>query len=90
MEQRFAPRDFMLIARSIDGSGEFHARIKQALQFAAADRPEVAWRAEFDLGPKEHVEVFTAPDIGTAREVSDMVNTVAGVRIELAPLRNGW
>ena len=86
----FAPRDFMLIARSTDGNGRFHDRIKRAVQMASASRPEVTWRAEFDLSAKEHVEVFSAPDIAVAREVSNVVSAVDGLRVELAPLRNGW
>jgi hypothetical protein len=36
------------------------------------------------------VEVFSAPDIATARSISENVNRIEGVRAELAPLRSGW
>lgn len=83
-------KDFMLIARAAGAGDAFHARIRQALERAAATHPGIAWRADFDLGPTEHVEVFSAPDFASAREVSRMMSTLEGVRAELAPLRSGW
>ena len=83
-------RDFILIARATQGAGDFHERIRGAVRLAAASLPEVAWRADFDVGPGEHVEIFGAPDSGYARKVSELVTAIPGVRAEIAPLGKGW
>ena len=83
-------KDFMLIARGTEGAEKFHDRIKQAIDIAARMHPDIAWRAQFEIGPTEHVEVFSAPDFGAARQVSSLMGALAGVKAELAPLRNGW
>jgi hypothetical protein len=90
MGQISSLRDFMVIARAAEGAEKFHARIRQVLDMAALVHPEISWRAQFELGPSEHVEVFSAPDFGAAREVSRMMGALQGVRAELAPLRKGW
>jgi hypothetical protein len=83
-------RDFILIARATQGAADFHERIRGALRLAAASLSQVAWRADFDVGPGEHVEIFGAPDSGYARKVSELVTAIPGVRAEIAPLRKGW
>jgi hypothetical protein len=83
-------KDFMLIVTASQGNEDFHPRVRSALEFAAAAHPEVALRADFDVGPREHVEVFTAPDMGTARNIAYSVGKLEGLRAELAPLRSGW
>ncbi|HEX6267223.1 MAG TPA: hypothetical protein VFZ81_10040 [Burkholderiales bacterium] len=90
MGQLGNPKDFMLIITASQGSDDFHPRVRSALQFALAAHSEVALRADFDVGPREHVEVFTAPDIGTARDIAHSLGKLAGLRAELAPLRHGW
>lgn len=82
--------DFMLIAKNTQGDGDFHRRLRAALELAALSYPQIAWRADFDLGPREHVDIFSAPDRDAARAVAEMLNHTWGVRAELAPLRNGW
>jgi hypothetical protein len=83
-------RDFMLIARAIEPSAEFLPRLREALRLAAASHPEIAWRAYFDVSPRDHVEIFSAPDFAAAREVSALLSGVQGMRAELAPLKNRW
>lgn len=84
-------RDFMLIAKTTaQGDRAFHERLRTALRLAALSFPQIAWRADFDLGPREHVEIVSAPDHGAARALTEMLNHTCGVRVELAPLRNGW
>jgi hypothetical protein len=83
-------RDFMLIAKAAQDDSDFHQRFRAALRLAAVSYPQIAWRADFDLGPREHVDIFSAPDRGAARELSEMLNRICDVRVELAPLRNGW
>lgn len=84
-------RDFMLIAKTTaQADRAFHERLRAALRLAALSFPQVAWRADFDLGPREHVEIVSAPDHGVARALTEMLSHTCGVRVELAPLRNGW
>jgi hypothetical protein len=83
-------KDFMLITRATDAAGDFHARVRQALEIAASLHPAIAWRAQFELGPAEHVEVFSAPDSAQARQVSGIMGALAGVRAEVAPLTKAW
>ena len=83
-------RDFMLIAIATRADDAFHSRVHEAVRLAAARHPEIAWRAEFDVGPREHVEIFGAFDHAAARAISDAVSQAGGVRAELARLRNGW
>ena len=90
MGQLGSLKDFMLIITAAQGGEDFHPCVHSALQLAAAAHPEVALRADFDVGPREHVEVFTAPDIGTARDIAHSISKMEGLRAELAPLRNGW
>lgn len=90
MRQTSRIRDFMLIVTAGHQASDFHPRVREALRLAAATHPEVAWRADFDVGPSEHVEVFSAPDFAAARQVSAVLDGVPGLRTELAPLKNGW
>jgi hypothetical protein len=90
MAQHGTLRDFMLIARDTTGDDGFHDHIRQALQVAAMNCKDITPRADFAVGLSEHVEVFSAPDMGAARSVCALVNEVCGVRAELAPLRKGW
>jgi hypothetical protein len=90
MEELVSLRDFMLIVTSGESCEDFHPRIHATLELAVATCPEAALRAEFDVGAREHVEVFSAPDFETARRIADNVNAMRGVRAELAPLRNRW
>jgi len=84
-------RDFMLIAKTTAQSERgFHERLRAALRLAAVSFPQIAWRADFDVGPREHVEIFGASDHAAARAISDAVSRAGGVRTELAPLRDGW
>ena len=83
-------RDFILIARATQRAGDFHERIRGAVRLAAASLPELAWRADFDVGPGEHVEIFGAPDSEYARKVCELVTAIPGVRVEVAPLAKGW
>ena len=84
-------RDFMLIAKTTAQSERgFHERLRAALRLAALSFPQIAWRADFDVGPREHVDIFSAPDHAAARAVTEMLNHTCGVRVELAPLRDGW
>jgi hypothetical protein len=83
-------KDFMLIITAAAAAADFHPRIRAALEQAVAAHPDAALRAEFDVGAREHVEVFSAPDIATARSISEDVNRIDGIRAELAPLRSGW
>jgi hypothetical protein len=90
MGQLGSLKDFMLIVRRTAAGEEFHARVKQAVELAARVHPDIAWRAQFELGPAEHVEVFSAPDLGAARQVSNLMGALHGVKAEVAPLRHGW
>ena len=90
MGQAGSFRDFMLIITAGHQASDFHPRVREALRLAAATHPQVAWRADFDVGPREHVEVFSAPDFAAARQVTAALAGVPGVRTELAPLKNGW
>lgn len=84
-------RDFMLIAKTTaQGDGAFHERLRTALRLAVVSFPQIARRADFDIGPREHVEIVSAPDHGVARALTEMLSHTCGVRVELAPLRNGW
>lgn len=83
-------RDFMVIARATGEAQNFHKRIKQAMRIAADALPQIAWRADFDLGPREHVDVISAPDLGSARKVVAVVTQLDGVNAELALLRKPW
>ena len=80
----------MLIVTAGESCQDFHPRIHATLELAVATYPDAALRAEFDVGVREHVEVFSAPDFETARRITDDVNTMRGVHAELAALRNGW
>jgi hypothetical protein len=90
MGQLASLKDFMLIARATESAEKFHARVKQVLEIAASLHPDIAWRAQFEIGPAEHVEVFSAPDSGVARQVSSLMGALQGVKAEVAPLRRGW
>jgi hypothetical protein len=83
-------RDFMMIAKATRVDDAFHSRVRETVRLAAVLHPEITWRADFDLGPCEHVDIFSAPDRGAARAISDAVSEAGGVRAELAPLRNRW
>jgi hypothetical protein len=90
MEQPENLRDFILIARATQRAGDFRDRIRGAVRLAAASLPDIAWRADFDFGPGEHVEIFGAPDSSAAHRVSELMSAVPGVRAEVAPLRSRW
>ncbi|HEX6318944.1 MAG TPA: hypothetical protein VFZ84_08710 [Burkholderiales bacterium] len=90
MGQLASLNDFMLIARATESAEKFHSRVKQVLEIAASLHPDIAWRAQFEIGPAEHVEVFSAPDSGVARQVSSLMGALQGVKAEVAPLRRGW
>jgi hypothetical protein len=90
MGQLGSLRDFMLIVTAAESCKDFHPRVRAALELAVATHPEAARRADFDVGAREHVEVFSAPDFETARRIADNVNAMRDVRAELAPLRNRW
>lgn len=90
MQQLTSARDFMLIARSTRGDEKFHARIGQVVDLAKKLYPTISWRAQFELGPREHVEVFSAGDSAIARQVSRLLGALQDVKAELAPLRSGW
>jgi len=90
MRQLASFSDFMLIAHATESAEKFHARVKQVLEVAANLHPDIAWRAQFEIGPAEHVEVFSAPDSGVARQVSSLIGALQGVTAEVAPLRKGW
>ena len=83
-------RDFMMIAKATRVDDAFHSRVRETVRLAAVLHPEITWRADFDLGPCEHVDIFSAPDHGAARALTEMLNHTCGVHVELAPLRNGW
>ena len=87
-------RDFMLIThpagRGTFPGSQFLAHVRQALGAAKEAFPSITWQADFPLGPQDYVEVFSAPDEKTAREVATVVSTVGGIRAEVSPLRSAW
>jgi len=82
--------DFMLIAKATDAARDFHPRLRAALRLAAASFPQIAWRADFDVSPREHVDIFSAPSHDAARALVQMLNRSCGVRAELAALKRRW
>lgn len=85
-------QDFLFIARAIDEAHNgFQARVRGALSFALGRHPEITLRASFDLGPREHVEVFSAPTPTQARQLAEeMKHAAAGFRAEVVPLYSEW
>ena len=87
-------RDYMLIThpagRGAYPGSQFLANVRTALGAARKAFPAITWQADFPLGPQDYVEVFSAPDEKTAREVATVVSTVGGIRAEISALRSGW
>jgi hypothetical protein len=90
MAQRARLKEFMLIARATGNAGRFPDRIQQALRLAFVTFPAVSWKAEFALGPREHVEIFGAGSDDEARLVSQYFARAPGVRAEVLPLAMPW
>jgi hypothetical protein len=89
-----AMRDYMLITHPAGNQraaeAEFLAAVRQALTTARETFPAVAWQADFPLGPRDHVEVFSAPSEAMARQVCALVGALGGIRAEVSALRSGW
>ena len=86
-------RDYVLITHPAGAAypgAQFVATVRRAVSAARQAFPAVTWQADFPLGPTDYVEVFSAPDEGTAREIGVLVGTVGGVRAEVSALRSSW
>jgi hypothetical protein len=87
-------RDYMLIThpagRTAYPGGQFFACVRQAIGAARKAFPAVTWQADFPLGPRDYVEVFSAPDESMAQEVAAVVSTLGGITAEVSPLRSNW
>ncbi len=84
-------RDFIMITRSSlnQDADAFQGVVQRALGAAKSAYPEIKWRADFTLNPREFVEVFSAPSMETAVKVSHLVRA-GGVYAEVLPLHGGW
>jgi uncharacterized protein with GYD domain len=59
---------------------------KRAMGFIRACCPGVTWRASFALlGPYDYCDIFEAPDLETAFQVSALVRTVGHARTQVWP-----
>lgn len=88
-------RDYLLITHSPAGRAQlteesFAALMRNVVAAARWSFPEIEWQADFVIGLKYGVEVFSAPDAGAATRVSELVSQVAGARAEVVPLRSRW
>jgi len=87
-------RDYMLITHPVGQSanrgGQFFACVREAVGAARKAFPAVTWQADFPLGPRDYVEVFSAPNESMAQEVAAVVSTVGGVTAEVSALRSAW
>lgn len=87
-------QDYMLITHPSAGRGdrgfEFETMVRGALHAVREVFPTVEWRAEFSLGPRDHVEVFSAPNEATARQLGALVSSAEGISAEISPLRSAW
>jgi len=90
MGQLDEPREFMLITRATGAADKFSENVRQALRLATAMFPDIAWKAEFDAGPGEHVEVFSAPGAEEALRLWKHFAQVPGMRTEVMPLATRW
>lgn len=49
-----------------------------------SDCPEVTWKANYAvLGPTDYLDIFTAPDIGTATKVATIIRTFGHATTEV-------
>lgn len=87
-------RDYMLIThpagQPLYPGVQFLASAREAVIAARRAFPAITWQAEFPLGPRDYVEVFSAPSETMARDVAKVVSTVAGIRAEVSELRSAW
>ena len=83
--------DFIMITRSSprQDSDAFQGIVQRALGAAKSAYPEIEWRADFTLNPRECVEVFSAPSMDMAMRMSHLVRA-GGIDAEVLPLRGGW
>ena len=83
-------RDFIMICKSSGQDGDaFHGVLQRAMGAAKSAFPEIEWRADFSLTPRESVDVFSAPSVETAIKVSRLVRA-GGINAEVLPLRGSW
>jgi hypothetical protein len=88
-------RDFMLITRPASeivrrAAASFQTVVDEIKSSASRACPQIQWRADFDLGGSDYVEIFSAPDYSTALRVSDIARNMPGVRAEIATLKSSW
>jgi hypothetical protein len=95
MQANQSKRDYMLIAHPAARAarrdeGSFKYRFETAVEAAHSACPDVEWRAGFVLGPKDYVEVFSAPSSEAAQKVVAVVGALGGLRAEVVALNSVW
>ena len=86
-------RDYMLVLhprKDAGPAGRFESMVDQAIGVARIAFPAVQWQADFQLGPRDHVEVVRAPSEAVARQVCTLLSAVAGVSAEVTRMTSSW
>lgn len=79
---------FVLLTRlspeALKSPASMEAFEKRAVEHIEKECPDVKWLHSYALlGPYDYLDVFTAPDIGTALKVSAMIRTFGRAHSEI-------
>ena len=68
-------------------AGEQFAQLfREAVYVARRTYPEIEWRGCFVVGPKDGLEIFSAPNPAAASNVSALLGAVSRLQARVVPL----
>jgi uncharacterized protein with GYD domain len=75
-----------LVSEEVNPSFKIQQRERDVVEKVRKYLPKVTWVSDFAvLGPWDYLDIFTAPDLETAMQVSSLVRYYGGAHTEVWP-----